>query len=791
MQPPAGPTHTQNTPSQQFRGRDSRVVSIYDKYLYDPKDLESSDPRRRELARKASRMRLQGKAANVHEANGQNPPQRKSIAFAQGTKTRDRPQDGPAPDRDSGAWGLGMGMLDDNASGSDSDSEDGHRPPPRSAPVQQTDNRFADQQSSRSASAERGSWSERAAAVGQRPPDNASQNPPSLKLMGLKSAKNGGSIPPAPPQQTLDSSYGTDSERQRRIPSTSDYGDNTSRHGSTINFGAGHDSLDSSGAPGQQRLQQPANANTSDSQNRRPISPKTELTRQLGLVTPNAPPPGHPQQGDYFQGATHGQGVAPAPGNFSGPSPPRSAGPTNPFDNPHNPPPPQHGGRAPSPMAPPRSPGFAPGPAGPFPRGAQGGMPPNGRMPSPGMAPPSPYGPPGSMPRGPSPQPMAPPNVPPNVLQRGPQPGPHPQQQMLSPSGGPVRYANGQGPPSPGHGPMPMRGPSPGPGPMRGPPPGPGPMRGPQPTGPAGPMGPNGFAGGPQPPQQRNMGPGFSDSPGPQKRQSIFRRSMAFFNGAPGPGSQGPAGQHGPPGGAPAGKRQSLFRRSMAFLGGNGGPPRAQPPPPADPVPRVKGFEDDTEKPDHSRKSQFLGAGGAGFEWDAQGQGAKFWRRFSVAQKTAHTQKMEEGSKAWHETMAVGKRKLIVLTVISLTILVGTIVGIIVWREMVSPSGNKDSGQPGSLYHGNFGDGTTPSSTVSGALDRRMAMPTGLAKRVTYSGEDGDRGDDEVSALQNVSSPVELSLDAPRNLPMRHRRRRSKAASRAAAPQSGSLADID
>ncbi|KAN0063071.1 hypothetical protein ACQY0O_004234 [Thecaphora frezii] len=746
MPQPSGYTHTPNAPSLQFRGRDSRVVSIYDKYLYDPKDLESSDPRRRELARKASKLRLQGRMANMHEANGQTPPQRKSIAFAQGTKAHDRPQEHPEQDRDSGAWGLGQGMLDNMSSDSDSDSENGHRG------KRQSDSRTN--------------------------PDTASQNPTSSKLMRLNSAKDNGMITPASGTRTLDSSSGVDPERQRRIPSTSDYGDNNSRHGSTINFGAGRDSLESRGVPQQLR---PSQDGDFDSQGSRPISPKTALTRQLGLATLSPAAPGSQQQVDHFAGAQ------PPPGPGSMPNASGSQGPggaQNPFHDPSSPP-----AQDPAGMGPPRSPGFGPG--GP---GGPNGMPPRG-MPSPGMR--NPMDQQGMMPRGPSPQSRPSPNMPPNVLQRGPQqppfngpPGAQPPQQMLSPMGGP-RHTNGQGPPSPGHGPMPMRGPSPGPGAKRGPSTGPGPMHAPSPPGGQGPPGPNGFNRGPPPSHQRAAGPGFSDSPGPQKRQSLFRRSMAFFNGGSGP--HGPAGQQGASdGAAPGGKRQSLFRRSMAFLGG-GGAARSQPPAPQpDPVPRVKGFEDDVEKPDHSRKSQYLGASGGGFEWDTQGQGAKFWRRFSFAQKTAHSQKIEEGSKAWQETMATGRRKLIAVTVISLLIFVGTIVGIIVWREIVSPSGNSNTDQPDSLYHGNFGDGTTPSSTTDGTdANAKRAIPTGLARRMTYAREEEHRLGDAELVANILSSSLKPRADGPTKLLKRHRRRYHPSLEDNETPLEGSLADID
>lgn len=139
----------------------------------------------------------------------------------------------------------------------------------------------------------------------------------------------------------------------------------------------------------------------------------------------------------------------------------------------------------------------------------------------------------------------------------------------------------------------------------------------------------------------------------------------------------------------------------------------APPQPPS--APRVQGLQDDYEKPDHPRKSQFLGAGGEGAEWDTHGEGAKFWRRFSVAQKTAGTQKLEEGSRAWMASMASGRRKLIVMGFIAIVSLVGIIVGVIVWREIVSPSGST-SDEPKSIYKANLGaNGQPVSATASSA----------------------------------------------------------------------------
>ena len=273
--------------------RDSRVVSIYDKYLYDPKDLESSDPRRRELARKASQLKLHGRPANNMDANGlrsvgpskSRPAQRKSIAFSQNVKEADghtasshnaappkqshqnqqsqRPSYASASsdrndqshDRDSGAFGLGLGMLGGSDSESDSDSDN-----ERSA----TRNPALDKLKREKDSDRPDSWTDRAVAVGHRPPDNASQNPPSLKLMALKSAKQGGDI-----------SGSSEDERNSRLAVDTNFVDRTSRYGSTIGFG---------GAP--MDNQGPSRSAQADNGSKR-LSARTALTKQLCLVTPN------------------------------------------------------------------------------------------------------------------------------------------------------------------------------------------------------------------------------------------------------------------------------------------------------------------------------------------------------------------------------------------------------------------------------------------------------------------------------------------------------------------------
>lgn len=804
---PAWAGESSSSIAMSMNPRDSRVVSIYDKYLYDPKDLESSDPRRRELARKASQLKLHGRPANNLDANGlrtlgssSNSPsaQRKSIAFTQATKAADgytassvntaiapssrsqqysqdqtsnRASASAEHDRDSGAFGLGLGMLGGSDSESDSDSDD-ERSNSRKDPT-------FDQLKSTKDSDRPESWTDRAVAVGHRPPDNASQNPPSLKLMALKSAKQG-----ADP-----SGSSSQDEPNTRLAVNSSFVDRTSRHGSTIGFAGASPILGQASSLSAQ----------SDNGSKR-LSARTALTKQLGLVTPNpetsaeppardAPPNQRPGPHDYFDTR--------APYANQARSPPRGANPLPPIDvaraQQHN-----FGQRddrgspmgpsTPNSATPFRSPGHGstgmPSPS--YPHGP-GSMPPNVLQ----RGPPSPYGPPGhhSGPGGPG-GPGAP-NGPGNFGRPG---GPHATQGA---NGGPPSFQNGP--------PRPVQGRGPGTGPMASshPPPsnyqlGPGlqGQNGPQARGPPGP--------------NSNFGPSFSDARGPPKRQSLFRRSMAMFGGSSqaGPPGNGP-GPNNPPRSQPPQKRQSFFRRSMAMLTGGSGPNNSQAGPPqqganqmpvqapaaprATPVPRVQGLQEDFEKPDHPRKSQYLGAGGLGAEWDTNGEGAKFWRRFSMAQKTAGTNKMEDGSKAWMASMASGRRKLIVMGSIALIALVGIIVGVIVWREIVSPSGSNSS-EPSSSYKANIGGnngGSAASASVNSA-STTSKKGSSTATSTSSSNYYGRSLTADASAQDAASKHLRRAVAHELGSGSRMRKRHFGRAIAAASPeQQASLADLD
>jgi len=247
----------------------------------------------------------------------------------------------------------------------------------------------------------------------------------------------------------------------------------------------------------------------------------------------------------------------------------------------------------------------------------------------------------------------------------------------------------------------------------------------------------------------------------------------------------------------------------MAMLTGGSGPNNSNAGPPqqaanqmpvpapaaprATQVPRVQGLQDDFEKPDHPRKSQYLGAGGLGAEWDTQGEGAKFWRRFSMAQKTAGTNKMEDGSKAWMASMASGRRKLIVMGVIALVTLVGIIVGVIVWREIVSPSGSNSS-EPSSSYKanigGNNGDSAASASVNSAPTTSKKGSST--ATSTSSSNYYGRSLTADASAQDIASKHLRRAIAHELGSGARMRKRHFGRAIAAASPeQQASLADLD
>jgi hypothetical protein len=647
-----------------------------------------------------------------------------SIIFAKGTKRYDGTNitegANQGSTRDSQAWaGMMMGDMDSDDD-SDSDRSDvdelrSRKPAPTHPPSSSAN--------TGGSGGVRASWTTRAAAVGSRPPDTASQNPPSLKLLGLKSVKDGGiplgssggsnaNQPPLSPALTMRQEIErrqmeeqqrqgqrlrveqqreaairnrtpspafemVDEERRQmqpppqqqrqqqqqsqsnnlRVTSNSDYGEEAGRHGSMIDFG-GTDGFGSSNKIGSQNSRgvelqdEPVRFNQQPSLERsrpqppiqqaslgppkdpfanQPTSPRTALTQELGLGS-RSPSPYHGGQGQQRNLVSPFQDPRPSESASSGMQQQQGRNPMGPSQQQYQ----QQGqgngqnGEIPLRRGPPPPLSLMPG--------GQGGQMNNTNN----MM---------TVPSGPS---------------RGGPPSPHP-----IPLPSPVHI--------PGQSNMQRNGPSPGPGPRNG-------------------GGPGGYQGMPPGPQQGGQIPprqGFSDAPQggprnnpPTRRPSLFRRSKAFLTGS----NVGPSQQQQQQ------QRKSLFRKSMALFtsrGNENGQMQHQNLDNGDddsnaPAPRVQGFMD--EKP-RDRKSHYMGGGGMGDEWDYSGNGAKFWKRFSIAQ---HKLQAGDFADSEQKRIKLARRKKITMysTLIGGLLIILAVVAVVIWRE------------------------STPTSDVPGAVDR-------------------------------------------------------------------------
>jgi hypothetical protein len=168
-------------------------------------------------------------------------------------------------------------------------------------------------------------------------------------------------------------------------------------------------------------------------------------------------------------------------------------------------------------------------------------------------------------------------------------------------------------------------------------------------------------------------------------------------------------------------QRRSLFRRSMALLSGRAAVPHPQAQqqqlqdPTYDddsnaPAPRVKGFVDEKPK---DRSSIYMGGSGMGDEWDFQGYGAKFWKRFSVAQR-----KLQEGEFADADRVRAKAQKrrkwTMIISLLGGVTIIAAVVAIVIWRENV-----KSSYLPGALDREHNGAGTD--------LDQQMSSSSAAA----------------------------------------------------------------
>jgi hypothetical protein len=617
-----------------YSQRDSRVQSIYDRYLYRQES--------KRLARNPSAVSTKSRKgikrlASIKEMSRSASSRKKRQSVAM-TNRESKPE--------NSAW---AGMMMGNVSSDESDSE-----------LSETEDKPAPSTSTKKftpTDRARASWSSRAVAVGSRPPDSASQNPPTLKLLGLKSVKDGGapigfssSRSPSPhldvkqqqqqQQQSRNANPAFDmvAEGKKggnadRIVSTSDYGDDAGRHGSYIEFGDASKKTLASPTRGYQlhdgpvhqapsSLVPPVSANA-----REPLSPRTALTQELGL---NTPQPAPSQSTGYFPPASQSS----APRNLMQASQIRQQIERSP--------------QAPMPI-------MAPAPAQSI-QLQRGSPPPIDIRPAPSnltqMR--SPIG------AAPSPMPI-------------PLPSPvYPPSAGAPLMGNPPAYYNER--PSIDT----RRGPA--------------------------------------------SGPGFSDSPQVGGRQmarkpSLLRRSMAFMTGS----NLAPPHQRQPSAGM---GKKGLWRRSMAILTNRPIQPAAIPVQDDldSPLPRVAGFLDEKPK---SRKSEYLGASGMGDEWDYSGYGAKFWKRFSTAQRR-EMEGANKDSENFRKKIAKRRKYIMMMSILGGIAIIGGVAAIIIWRESFpSPATpgalDKENGGVNEATKPNVGSAATTVTTDDTAVTTTSA----------------------------------------------------------------------
>lgn len=695
--------------------RDSRIHSIYEKYLYDPKDLRSADPKIRELARKASKGErseltrgqdsafgngstssnasvipspLSSSSFNaIDQQQQQQAPttSRKKptttrgggVGFATGTKEDDGAVGSGIPRGSTGSAYDGFANLTKDF-WDDSDSDDDEKAQRRNGSSSQNN--------------VRDSWGSRAMAVGDRPPDSASQNPPSLKLLGLKSARERGApigqsprrASPSPafemmaaePQRTSKSISAARFPPAQRRPevehSMSEYDDDSSRVGSAIDFpGAAHlsshsDFLGMVGSPvaprpstlSTQVYPPPSPTPATHASNQIPLAARKALTAQLGLDTPLPPAPQSEQrQSGYFSSPQKGQAEVPRSDSEGSsrfqhvdfPLPPPNAvvrsSPVKDADTSGDP----FGGGSPSSMRSGNGRNLVPTPRGPPSIASSSGTPPRNR--------PFVHGPSGG----------SPPKF--NLVQDRQNTIPPPQAVIV----GDDYFTRAS----------------------------------------------------PMPSQAQQTAPvrGFSDSRGEQPaRQSMLRRSVAFVSGTNGDKVSQSGHGRTPSSSSQMQRKPSLLRRSVAFLTGKPIEQPAEAPVQQEakepqgfdedaegddaddcdaPPPRVRGFvPDEKHQYDHSRRSLFLGGGAVGDEWDANGAGANFWKRFNAAQQ--HSQPGQEDfktSQTYQKKVYTSRKWAKIGAGVAGILIVAMVIAIVVWRESVSD----DDSTPSAAYQGDHG----------------------------------------------------------------------------------------
>lgn len=163
--------------------------------------------------------------------------------------------------------------------------------------------------------------------------------------------------------------------------------------------------------------------------------------------------------------------------------------------------------------------------------------------------------------------------------------------------------------------------------------------------------------------------PGFSDASPPRhaKRPSLFRKSISLLAGQR--MSQGAGLQRKPSAAGPLQRKPSALRKSMAWLLGNPPPVRLAPGMGDAPVVDKEGKE---------AKDPFLGGGGEGSEWDVEGSGRAFWKRFSTAQRRALDDRdpLTQTSKEYVDAQARKNRKVKISIYVFLIFILALITGL-------------------------------------------------------------------------------------------------------------------
>jgi hypothetical protein len=171
---------------------------------------------------------------------------------------------------------------------------------------------------------------------------------------------------------------------------------------------------------------------------------------------------------------------------------------------------------------------------------------------------------------------------------------------------------------------------------------------------------------------------------------------------------------------APQDKRKSAFRKSMAWLMGQSGPPRLAPG-----IGDSPSIADEKREAMQKQQEYFFGVAGDGEEWDVNGNGAKFWRRFSMAQKHAMNKAdpVTKSSERWLIKSASGRKRMKVFVSVFGLAIIGAIIGIVIWRNKSETPSASASSLP-SVQSQVYGGVSSMSSIGQQAINTDAAVAT-------------------------------------------------------------------